>query len=41
MTTVTETQVSLVGSDELVARNICCFTARAQLVGAKTVEFGG
>lgn len=41
MASVPETEVSLVGSDELVARNICCLAALAQVVGADTVEFGG
>jgi hypothetical protein len=35
---VAESQVSLIGSDELVARDIRCLAASAQLVGAETVE---
>jgi hypothetical protein len=38
---VPEAQVRFVGGDELVARNICCFTRRTQFLGAETVESRG
>ena len=40
MLPVSKTQVRFVGGDELVARDICCFTTGPKFLEAETVEVG-